>query len=151
MLNSSAPINPDEYINMSEELKKLSQDYCLGQYKELEKDLEDFIRNNKEAIKKFKETELKNLDVDSPSNELAIKLYILKTRTINPTTEIKKELSEIEKEIWIQGEKIKSSPDRNKIALEWCKLHAPGWRDNWVFAALYVFEHNKEHYIRLLE
>ncbi|MFH0888576.1 MAG: hypothetical protein V1871_05140 [Planctomycetota bacterium] len=137
---------------MSEELKKLSENYCLGQYKELEKDLEDFIRNNKDAIKKFKETELKtHLDVDLPTDELAIKLYILKTRTINPATEIKTELAEIEKEIWIQGEKIKQSPDRNKIAIEWCKSHAPGWRDNWVFAALYVFEHNKDHYIRLLE
>ncbi|MFH1230551.1 MAG: hypothetical protein V1709_03550 [Planctomycetota bacterium] len=136
---------------MSEELRRLSDDYCLGQYTELEKDLENFILKNKEAIKKFKETELKQLDVSSPSDELAIKLYILKTRTINPATEIKKELAEIEKEIWIQGEKIKGSPDRDKVAIEWCKSHAPGWRDNWVFAALYVFEHNKSHYIRLLE
>jgi len=137
---------------MSEELKRLSENYCLGQYKELEKDLENFILKNKEAIKKFKETELEmHLDVDSPSDELAIKLYILKTRSINPDTEIKKELVEIEKEIWIQGEKLKSSPDRNKVAIEWCKSHAPGWRDNWVFAALYIFEQNKGYYLRLLE
>jgi hypothetical protein len=151
MLNSSAPIEQDGVISMSEELKKLSDDYCLGQYRDLEKDLEEFIRKNKESIRKFKETELKHLDVVTSTNELAIKLYILKTRTINPATEIRTELAEIEKEIWIQGEKISGTPDRNKIATEWCKLHAPGWRDKWVFAALYVFEHNKDHYIRLLD
>jgi len=135
---------------MSDELKKLSEEFCLGRYKELEKDLEDFIRNNKDAITKFKETELKNTDISSASNELAIKLYIIKTKTINPSAEIKKELAEIEKEIWYQGEKLKAPPDRNKIAQEWCRLHAPGWRDNWVFAVIYVFEHNKERYLKLM-
>jgi hypothetical protein len=136
---------------MSEEFKKLSEECYLGRYKELEKDLEDFIRNNKETIKKFKESELENLVDTMPTDELAIKLYIIKTRTINPSTEIKKELEEIEKEVWYQGEKLKSPADRNKIAIEWCRVHAPGWRDNWVMTALYVFEHNKEHYLKLFQ
>ena len=110
-----------------------------------------FIIKNKDAIKQFKETELAKLGVKSPSYELAIKFYILKTRTINPATEIKNELEEIEKEVWYQGEKDKKSPDRNKVAIEWCKQHAPGWRDNWVFAVLFAFENNKEHYLKLLE
>jgi len=100
---------------------------------------------------KFKSDEVKDMGVDTPTDELAVKLFILKTRSINPATEIKTELKEIEKEIWYQGEKTKSLPDRNKIAIEWCKLHAPGWRDNWVFAALYVFEHDKPYYLKLLE
>ncbi len=43
MLNPSVPIKQDENIHMSEELKRLSDDYCLGQYKELEKDLENYL------------------------------------------------------------------------------------------------------------
>jgi len=148
---SSESTKFSQYTFMSDELKKLSQEYCLGRYNELEKDLEAFITKNKEAIRKFKSDEVKDMGVDTPTDELAVKLFILKTRSINPATEIKTELKEIEKEIWYQGEKTKSLPDRNKIAIEWCKLHAPGWRDNWVFAALYVFEHNKAHYIKLLE
>jgi len=150
-------IEPVEYIKpnqlrfMSDELKNLSEQYCQGEYKELQKDLENFIVKNKAAIKTFREVELKKLGVKTPTNELAIKFYILKTRTINPATEIEKELAEIEREIWYQGEKLKTTPDRNKVAIEWCKMHAPGWRDNWVFAALYAFENNKEHYVKLLE
>lgn len=139
-----------QYTFMSDELKNLSEEYCLGRYAELEKDLGGFITKNKEAIHKFKAEELKNFGLAGPIDELAIKLFILKTRSINPATEIKTELAEIEKEIWYQGEKSKSEPDRNKVAMEWCKTHAPGWRDNWVVAALYVFEHNKDHYIALL-
>ncbi|MEW6027548.1 MAG: hypothetical protein AB1599_09680 [Planctomycetota bacterium] len=139
-----------QYTFMSDELKKLSEEYCLGRYTELAKDLETFIRKNKEAILKFKADEVKNMGVGAPTDELAVKLFILKTRSINPATEIKTELAEIEKEIWYQGEKTKSSPDRNKVAMEWCKLHAPGWRDNWVFAALYVFEHDKPYYLKVL-
>jgi len=139
-----------QYTFMSDELKKLSEEYCLGRYTELAKDLEAFIRKNKSAIKQFKAEGLKTFGVANPSDELAVKLFIIKTRSINPATEIKTELAEIEKEIWYQGEKTKSVPDRNKIAMEWCKLHAPGWRDNWVVAALYVFEHDKPYYLKLL-
>lgn len=154
MFEQARPLDYSKYSKfkfMSEELKNLSEKVCLGQYKELEKDLENFIRVNKQSIMVFKDTELKKLGVNAPSNELAIKFYILKTRTINPATEIKKELEEIEKEIWYQGEKMKKAPNRDQVATEWCKQHAPGWRDNWVFAVLYAFENNKDHYLKMLE
>ena len=78
-----------QYTFMSDELKKLSQEYCLGRYSELAKDLEKFIIKNKAAIKQFKTEGLKTFGVANPSDELAVKLFIIKTRSINPATEIK--------------------------------------------------------------
>ena len=66
---------------MSDELKKLSQEYCLGRYSELAKDLEKFIIKNKAAIKQFKTEGLKTFGVANPSDELAVKLFIIKTRS----------------------------------------------------------------------
>lgn len=145
------------YLNMSlqentamSEIEKLEKDYQAGKFKIIEAELEKFIRSHKEEIKKFKETELSQLKKIKASDELAMKLFILKTRSINPSNEIKAELDEIEKEIWYQCEKQKKPIDRNKIAMEWCKKHAPGWRDNWILGALLVFERNKKRFLSLL-
>ncbi|MFA5793623.1 MAG: hypothetical protein WC980_00935 [Candidatus Brocadiia bacterium] len=136
---------------MCSEIKNIAQDYCSGKYRELEKDLESFIKQNKEGIKKFKTSVLPELRIPNLTEELAIKMYIVKAKSINHLTEIKTELDEIEKEIWYTGEKNKKPANRDEVAKEWCKKHAPGWRDRWVMAALYVFEHNKQHYLKLLE
>lgn len=132
------------------EIEKLHNDYCEGKFKILEMELEKFIRKHKDEINRFKEKELTNLKNGPPTDELALKLYILKSRSINPLEEIRLELDEIEKEIWYQGEKKNGSVDRNKIAQEWCKKHAPGWRDNWILGALLVLDRNKEKFLALL-
>jgi hypothetical protein len=138
-------------IYMSTEMNNIANEYCTGKYRELEKDLENFIRQNKNNIKEFKSKELADLKNTVISDELAVKMYIVKARSINPLTEIKTELDEIEKEIWYTGEKNKHPANREQVAQEWCKKHAPGWRDRWVMASLYVFEHNKQHYLGLLD
>jgi hypothetical protein len=132
------------------EIDKLEKDYQSGRFKLIESQLGKFIQEHKSKIKEFKKKELINVKNVAPSDELAIKLFILKSRSISPLDEIKAELDEIEKEVWYQSEKEKKPVDRNKIALEWCKKHAPGWRDNWILGALLVFERNKKKFVTLL-
>ncbi|MBI4834264.1 MAG: hypothetical protein HY811_05550 [Planctomycetes bacterium] len=135
---------------MMTEIEKLEQEYCAGKFKILESELTEFIKTHKESIKQLKDDELGNIKGIQASDELAIKLFILKSRSINPTKEIKIELDEIEKEVWYQGEKRQGQIDRNKIAEEWCKKHAAGWRDNWILGALLVFERDKQKFVNLL-
>ena len=131
------------------EMEKLKSDYD-NKCEHLEEDLVAFIKQHRAEIKKLRDTELKRLKNTLPSDELAIKIYIIKTQSINPIDEIKLELDEIEKEVWYQGEKKGGPVDRNKVAEEWCKRHAPGWRDQWVLFALLTFERHKEKYLALL-
>lgn len=137
-------------IYMSDEMNKIAEEYNLGKFRALEQDLETFIRQNRDKINKFKEAELRELKGVSINDELAVKMYILQTRCISHVTEIKLELDEIQKEIWYTGEKEKKPANREEVARRWCALHAPGWRDHWVMAALYIFEHNKERYLKIL-
>jgi len=146
MINANAEQTPAPLS----EIDKLEKDYQSGRFKLIEAQLGKFIQDHKNKIKEFKKKELINVKNLNPSDELAIKLFILKSRSICPLDEIKAELEEIEKEVWYQSEKQKKPVDRNKIALDWCKKHAPGWRDNWILGALLVFERNKKKFVSLL-
>ena len=131
-------------------LTDLNRDYSSGKFKQIEADLEKFFRDNKEAIKTFKDCELKRLNGVAASDELAAKLFLLKTRTVNPLSEVKLEVEEIEKEIWYRGEKEQHPVDPNKVALEWSKQHAAGWRDKFTMTALYIFGINKDKYLEII-
>ncbi|MCK5578916.1 MAG: hypothetical protein KAI63_05280 [Planctomycetes bacterium] len=132
-------------------LQELEQDFCAGKFKKIEKELELFITQHKKEINLFRDTELKKIKNTPVSDELAIKLFIMRTRSINPIEEIKLELQEIEKEIWYRGEKANGQVDRDKICQEWCQSHAAGWRDHWVMSVLYVFERHKNKFVKLLK
>jgi len=132
-------------------LSDLNRDYSAGKLKHIESDLEKFFHANKEAIKDFKDTKLAKLNGIIPTDELAAKLFLLKSRSINPLAEIKMEIEEIEKEIWYRSEKTKGEVDRNAVAVEWSKKHAAGWRDNFTMTALYLFGRNKAKYIDIIQ
>lgn len=132
-------------------LNDLNQDYSSGKFKQIEADLESFFHKNKKAIQEFKSTKIDKLKGVDPTYELAAKLFLLKTRSVNPLGEIKSEIEEIEKEIWYRGESSKQQVDRNAVAIEWSKKHAPGWRDKFTMTALYVFGRNKDKYVRIIQ
>lgn len=132
-------------------LDDLNRDYAAGKFQHIEKDLENFFHMNKEAIQDFKNTKVCKLQGVAPTDELAAKLFLLKTRSVNPLGEIKSEIEEIEKEIWYRGESSKQQVDRNAVAIEWSKKHAPGWRDHFTMTALYVFGRNKDKYVRIIQ
>lgn len=136
-------------VQVMTEWEQLGQTYNSGKFKSLESDLEKFIREHKSAIKDFQANELLRLKNIQPIDELAIRLYIMKTRSINPLEEIKLELDEIEKEIRYQAEKNGGKVDREQVAYEWSRYRAPGWRDHWILSALYVFERCKQKYLKI--
>jgi hypothetical protein len=131
------------------EAEELRSEYSAGKLDGIKRDLSSFLVNNREAIAKFKE-EAAKMRRGIVADDTAIKLFILQLRSINPTDEIKSQLKEVENEIWYSAEKQRDAqPDRIAVAREWCRRHAPGWRDHRVMAIIYVFDVNKEHYLRI--
>ncbi len=131
------------------EIDELERDYAAGKFDRIRADLEVFVKNHREQILKFKER--LRLKGTPPSDEVVLKMYIMQIRSINPAEEIKAQLAEIEREIWIRGETIGREPDRKLIAREWCLRHAPGWRDHRVMEIVFVVDRNRERLIQLLQ
>jgi hypothetical protein len=128
------------------ELIELETDYKAGKYRSVEQELETFVRKHKRSILECQKSFSKRKPI---SLEQAIKLYILQIRSLNPSYEIRAQLEEIEREIWYRGEWSRHEVDRNEIAREWCRRHAPGWRDHNVLAVIFVFDKNKDRYLRI--
>lgn len=133
------------------ELEKLDSEYQAGKYRTVEADLEAFIRKHRHQIRRFRDELLGKLKGVTPTDDLAIRWYLLQIRSINPVDEIREELEEIEREIWYQGERSQGRVDRASVARQWCYRHAPGWRDHRVLAIVYCYERNKERYIKILD
>jgi hypothetical protein len=132
------------------EIEEIRQRYERGELDHIRRDLQAFVRNRRNDILKFKE-EFNTKNPQTPlSDECAIKFFILKTRSINPQSEIREQLEEIEREKWIQGVRFGKPPDPNKVALEWARFHSPGWRSHRVTTIVYVFEREKDQYVLLL-
>lgn len=135
---------------MTTELDRLREEFADGKYTSIPGDLEAFIEKNRPGIRRFRDEVLGRMPGVVPTDALAIKWYVLQIRSINPVHEIKEELGEIEQEIWIQGEQNRRTPDRLKVAREWCARHAPGWRDHRVLAIIYVLERDLDRYVDIL-
>lgn len=132
------------------EIDELERDYAAGRFAKILKDLEIFVRNNRDNILKFKDRMAK-LKGAVLQDDLVLKMYIMQIRSINPSEEIRAQLGEIEREIWIRGETLGQAPDRKLVAREWCQRHAPGWRDHRVMEIIYVVDRNREALVRLLQ
>jgi hypothetical protein len=131
------------------EIEEIRQRYERGELDPIKRDLELFVRARRQDILKFKR-EFGDRNPPGLADDCAIKFYILKTRSINPRSEIQEQLQEIEREKWIQGVRFGCSPDPNQVALEWARFHSPGWRAHRVTTIIYVFERNKQRYVELL-
>jgi hypothetical protein len=146
---------PNQIINKSyfspSRLKQLEEEYNAGRYKELEKDLESFIIENKSFINSLRTTGFDYIADEAFAKEQAVLLCIVNSQCINLSTENRKQVEEIEKEIWIRGEKMHTAPDREKVAIEWCRLYAHGWKEHWILAAVYIFQRDKKRYLKLLD
>lgn len=131
------------------EIDEIRSKYDSGQLEEIRKDLERFIRVHREQILRYRDTN-RSPDVSPLPDEVAIKLYILRHRSINPKREIEEQLQEINREKWIRGVQSGLAPDPQQVASEWSRLYSAGWRSHRVLSIVYVFEREKERYLRLL-
>ena len=134
--------------------KSLGDDYSSGKFSRLKDDLVHYIENNHEVIRN-RVIEIRELPelADVSSNgivEMAIKELILDCWVIHPQADAKAQIEEIERHLWLVGEKNSCPPDRDVEISYWIKNHAENWREYRLLAILFVFQKNIKHYLQLL-
>lgn len=132
------------------ELEQLAREFDAGRLDPIKGDLATFLRRNAESIRRLRDEYFGTQDVPPTADEVAVKMFILRSRSINPTREILDQLEEINREKWIRGVQSGSAPDPQAVAQDWARLYSPGWRDHRVMAIIYVFERDKDRYLSLL-
>jgi hypothetical protein len=123
------------------ELEKVKVSYANGELESLRIQLEAFISSNKEKILQFKmqeeQTWKRPLDLAT-----AMKLFILKVRTIDIEAEMQDQIKAINKEFEMN---YAAEAEENTRCLEWIRHNGHTWRDFRVLAIIYVFDQNEYH------
>lgn len=130
------------------ELDEIRQKYDSGRLDAIKVDLERFIIAHRSRILEYR-TRHDREGVRFPE-EVAVKFYLLRHRTINSQREIGDQLEEIRKEKWIRGVQAGRPPDEQEVAMEWARRYAAVWREHRVTTIVYVFDQEHERYCRLL-
>lgn len=134
---------------MIPELEEIRRKYESGELAPLRDDLERFLIAHRDRIRALQRDRIEKGQPELPP-EVAVKLYILQHRTVNPQRDIADQLREIEREKWIRGVDAGAEPDPQKVASEWARRYSAGWRAHRVTSIVYVFEREKERYLRIL-
>jgi hypothetical protein len=130
------------------ELDEIREKYEAGRLESLRRDLERFLVAHRAEIAAYRKAEAeKGLEL---TDEAAVKFFLLRHRTVNAQGDIREQLEEIRKEAWIQGVKKGCAPDEAAVAQEWARCYSAGWRAHRLTTIVYVFEREKERYLRLL-
>lgn len=132
------------------ELDDIARRYACGEYDHIRRDLELFIVAHRPKIESFRAARALKTRQPVPS-AAAITMYILKHASINPASEIREQLEEIQREKWIRGVQLGCPPDEQEVALEWVKTHSAAWREHRVTIIVYCFNKEKERYVALFE
>ncbi len=131
------------------EIEELNRDYAAGKFARILADLVIFVKANREKILSFQDR-LERARKTALTGDVVIKMYVMQIRSINPAEEIRCQLTEIEREIWVRGETMGREPDRGIVAREWCKRHAPGWRDHRVMEIVFVIDRHRDELALIL-
>ncbi|HEX7896277.1 MAG TPA: hypothetical protein VF950_00760 [Planctomycetota bacterium] len=131
------------------ELDDIRANYDAGRLEGLRGDLERFLVAHREKIRVFAaEQAARGLQVPQ---DAAVKFYILRLRSINPRREIQDQLEEIQREKWIRGINTGCAPDPQEVATDWAKRYSAMWREHRLTEIVYVFEREKDRYLKILE
>ena len=131
------------------ELDDIKANYDAGKLEGLRGDLERFLASHRDRILRFEEEQAaRGLSIPRDS---AVKFYILRLRSINPRREIQDQLEEIQREKWIRGIQTGCAPDPQEVAADWAKRYSAMWREHRLTEIVYVFEREKERYLKILE
>lgn len=130
------------------ELDEIRRRYEAGELDGIREDLRRFIGAHREGIAAFQQqrARLGNAPV---TDELALKLYIIKQRSINPEREIREQLAEIEREKWIQGVHSGRPPDEKLVAREWALKHGAAWRGHRVATIVFLLDVEREEFLKM--
>ncbi|MAE13078.1 hypothetical protein CMO92_00795 [Candidatus Woesearchaeota archaeon] len=143
-----------------DELKRL---YDQGKLDFLKEELDTYFALHKEEITDYcsktgalprnrPQTRQENTNENSGNGrrlDETVEEYIKRKGSIDFYEEIRAQIHEIEKEIWIVHERDPSVPDE-QIREQWITKYAGRWRAWRVSEILYVFEQNRNHYLNML-
>lgn len=133
---------------MVTELNELKRRYESGELDAIREDLERFLRQHRTAIAAARSQQLSG--GVSVSEEEAVKLYILRHRSVNPERDLRDQLEEIRREAGRRSAGGESPADLEEVTLEWARYRSAAWRSYRLSAILYVFDREKERYLKLL-
>ncbi len=130
------------------ELDEIREKYERGELDKVKEDLERFLLAHRQSIREYRD-EQRSKGSSMADDEL-VKIYILRHRTINPGRDIAEQLDEIQKEKWIRGVHLGRPPDPREVVEDWSRLYSAAWRQHRLNEIAYVFNMDKERYLRLL-
>ncbi len=146
-------------------LKSLEDLWSKGQLRDLEADLDRFIKDNLPEIQKAvlegksgdqqvaRRRYLKGEISDRQLVDYCVRSVLRVRGTCNARRDILEQKGEIEKEVWYEGERSRrpvAAERREEIARTWARSHASQWREWRLFQLLYVWEKKAEAYVPLL-
>jgi hypothetical protein len=147
-------------------LKSLEELWARGQLRDLEGDLDRFIRENLQEIRRVmtegresgtaiaRRRYMRGEISNDQLVDYCVRAVLRKRGTCNPRRDIQEQCGEIEKEVWYEGERAQSpvcAERREEIARTWAKQHASKWREWRIFQLLYVWEKKAGVYVPLLQ
>ncbi len=151
---------------MSTIREALEEEFRLGKLDYIKDDLKRFLDQHRETLQKLLSQELaglqggitrvvrrQNFDDDARFN-LAVRLLVKQARTINPARDIKLQLADIAREVWLEGERQRRActrEDENRIAREWNERFGHRFRDWQLLRVLYVFDRYQEEFHQFFE
>ena len=146
-------------------LKSLEELWSKGQLRDLEADLDRFIRDNLPEIRRAvlegqsggqdvaRRRYMKGEISDRQLVDYCVRSVLRRRGTCNARRDIEEQRGEIEKEVWYEGERQKrpvAADRREEIARSWARSHASQWREWRLFQLLYVWAKKAEAYVPLL-
>ncbi len=150
---------------MSDVVGVLEDLWKNGHLRDLEDDLDRFIRSNLSEIRKtLREGRGGGLDIvrrryskgeisDRHLADFCVRSFLRRRGSCNPRKDIEEQRGEIEKEVWYEGERRQCpvpSDLRDQIATSWCRAHAGNWRDWRIFQLLYIWDKKAEKYVQMI-
>lgn len=130
-------------------VQEIRERYEEGELSDVEDELSDFLRREKSSIHSYQEKLEEKFSERSIDLKFTTKAYILEKRSINPQSEIQREIQLIQQEIDLleqQNEEV----DRDEVVKKWCSKYASAWRERRVMSIIYVFEQDVERYLSIL-
>lgn len=141
-----------------EHVVELEELWIKGRLKDVETDLDRFIRDHIEDIRaalreKASGTASRRHGYDRDLIDFCVRSILRRSGTCNPRRDIQEQVNEIGKEIWYEGERRRAPvpPDRcEEIAREWATRYAPRWREWRLLQLLYVWQKKADEYVPLI-
>jgi hypothetical protein len=130
------------------ELDEIRLDYEAGRLESIKQDLERFLVAHRAEIAACRAEQERAGAAMSDAD--AVKLFILRHRSIHAQHEIRDQLEEIQREKWIRGVQSGCAPDPQRVASEWAQAHSAAWRQHRLTTILYVFEQERDRYLGLI-